>query len=77
MDLLSYLGIVVIIGYYIFLKPTTEILVILLLLVCVIRMIGSNMRANYYEKNYNKIKEDNEFLERRIEGLSKNEEINN
>ncbi|MFA7081070.1 MAG: hypothetical protein WC135_00505 [Bacteroidales bacterium] len=77
LDLLSYLGIVVIIGYYIFLKPTTEILVILLLLVCVIRMIGSNMRANYYEKNYNKIKEDNEFLERRIEGLSKNEEINN
>ncbi|MBP6429028.1 MAG: hypothetical protein KA273_01355 [Bacteroidales bacterium] len=70
LDLLSYVGIVVIIGYYIFLKPTTEILVILLLLVCIIRMIGANLRANYYEKNYKKIKEDHEFLERRFNELS-------
>ncbi|MDD2191236.1 MAG: hypothetical protein PHO12_01645 [Bacteroidales bacterium] len=78
LDLLSYVGIVAIIGYYIFAKPTTEILVILLLLICVIRMIGANMRANYYEKNYKKIKEDNEFFERRFNEISneKEKEIN-
>ncbi|HHT02954.1 MAG TPA: hypothetical protein GX005_01365 [Bacteroidales bacterium] len=77
LDLLSYMGIVAIIGYYIFAKPTTEILVILLLLICVIRMIGANMRANYYEKNYKKIKEDNEFFERRFNEISKEKDINN
>ena len=54
-----------------------EILVILLLLICVIRMIGANMRANYYEKNYKKIKEDNEFFERRFNEISKEKDINN
>lgn len=77
LDLLSYMGIVAIIGYYIFAKPTTEKLVILLLLICVIRMIGANMRANYYEKNYKKIKEDNEFFERRFNEISKEKDINN
>ncbi|MCK9163130.1 MAG: hypothetical protein WCR29_06260 [Bacteroidales bacterium] len=74
LNLLSYLGIVAIIGYYIFVKPSTETLVIMLLLVSVIRMIGANLRANYYEKNYNKIKEDHEFLTRRFNELSNFEE---
>ncbi|MFA6199762.1 MAG: hypothetical protein WC679_05085 [Bacteroidales bacterium] len=81
LDLLSYLGILGIIGYYIFLKPSTESLLICLLAVCMIRMIGSNLRANFYQKDYNKLKEDNEFMQRSLDEIKRKEteeeQINN
>ncbi|MDD2488996.1 MAG: hypothetical protein WC108_05020 [Bacteroidales bacterium] len=79
LDILSYLGIVAIIGYYIFSKPSSETLLIGLLLVSIIRMVGSNLRANYYQKHYNKLKEDHEFLQRGFNELSNKEkkDINN
>lgn len=73
MDILSYLGIVAIIGYYIFAKPSSETLLIGLLFVSIIRMVGSNLRANYYQKHYTKLKEDNEFLQRGFNELSNKE----
>lgn len=79
LDILSYLGIVAIIGYYIFAKPSSETLLIGLLFVSIIRMVGSNLRANYYQKYYTKLKEDHEFLQRGFNELSNKEkkDINN
>lgn len=71
LDFLSYIGILIIIGFYIFNKPTLEVSLIMLLAVAIIRMIASVLKANFYEKGYNKLKEDNEFLQRRIDSLLK------
>jgi len=73
LDLLSYLGILGIIGYYIFLKPETEIMLFCLLTICIIRMIGSNLKANFYRSNYIKLKEDNEFMQRSLDEINRKE----
>lgn len=73
LDIISYLGIIGIIGFYIFQRPSTEILVILLLIISLIRMVGANLKANHYEKKYKKIKDDNEFLIRRNKELENKE----
>ncbi|HBN04187.1 MAG TPA: hypothetical protein DD434_00150 [Bacteroidales bacterium] len=75
LDLLSYLGIIGIIGYYIFLKPSSEITLTLLLGVCILRMVGSTLKANYYQKFHKDLTEENEFLKSRIEELRKEEDI--
>jgi hypothetical protein len=78
LDILSYIGILALIGYYIFAKPTSEIILTCLLGVCIIRMISSSLKANFYQTHYTKLKEDNEFMERHIEELkNKEKEINN
>lgn len=71
LDFLSYIGILIIIGFYIFNKPTLEVSLIMLLAVAIIRMIASVLKANFYEKGYHRLKEDNEFLQRRIDSLLK------
>lgn len=73
LDLLSYLGILGIIGYYIFLKPETEIMLFCLLAICIIRMIGSNLKANFYRNNNIKLKEDNEFMQGILDEINKKE----
>lgn len=74
LDILSYLGIIAIIGYYIFLKPSSEIILTCLLGVCILRMIGSTIKANYYQKFHKDLTEENEFLKSRIEELRKEED---
>lgn len=74
LDILSYIGIIGIIGYYIFSKPSSEILLTCLLAVCILRMIGSNLRANFHQRNYTKLKEENEFMQRHFDEIKKQEE---
>lgn len=69
LGILSYVLIIALIAYYFFYHPKTEVLLICLLLICIIRMIASGIKANFYEKHYSKLKEDNEFMQRRIDEL--------
>ncbi|MDR0970799.1 MAG: hypothetical protein LBM25_00230 [Bacteroidales bacterium] len=69
LNIISYFGIIALIVAYIFLTLSTEILLILLLLICILRMISSSLKANFYQKHYEKLKEDNVFYQRRVEEL--------
>ncbi|MDD2530253.1 MAG: hypothetical protein PHN41_03395 [Bacteroidales bacterium] len=74
LDIISYIGIIGIIGYYIFQKPSSEIILTCLLGVCILRMIGSTLKANYYQKYHKDLTQENEFLQKRIEELKNLEE---
>jgi hypothetical protein len=67
---ISYALLLALIAYWVFAHPKSQVLLICLLIICIIRMIASSLKSNYYEKDYNKLHEDNEFLNRRIEELT-------
>lgn len=69
LDYITYVAIVALIVYYFFGSPIPELMMILLLLTALLKMVGSVMRANYYTGENFKLKEDNEFLARRVKEL--------
>lgn len=77
LDIISYIGIIAIIGYYIFSRPSSEIILTCLLAVCILRMIGSTLKANYFQKYHKEITEENEFLKQRLKETKKEVENNN
>ncbi len=62
LDTLSLIAMVVIFALYLFQKPSVILLSIYLILVALIKMGASMMRASYYSKLYNEIKQERDIL---------------
>ena len=63
----------VIVIYQLFFKfEKVEYLILAVLGVAIVKMIAAILKSNFYEKHYKQLKEDNEFLERRIKELTEN-----
>ncbi len=75
LEFLSYVGLLATVVCYFFagLKKV-EYVALALLAVCILRMVGASLKASFFEKEYNKLKEDNEFMQRRINELQRSEE---
>lgn len=74
LEFLSYVGLLGVVVYYFFVGfKKMEYVAFALLIVCILRMVGASLKASFFEKEYTKLKEDNEFMQRRIEELQKNE----
>jgi len=74
LEFLSYVGLLGVVVYYFFVSfKKMEYVAFALLIVCILRMVGASLKASFFEKEYTKLKEDNEFMQRRIDELQKNE----
>lgn len=70
LDILSYLGLLAVVVCYFFVKfKSLEYILFALLGVCILRMVGASLKAAYFEKEAAKLKEDNLFMQRRIDEL--------
>ena len=73
LEFLSYVGLLAVVVYYFFVGfNRVEYVAFSLLIVCILRMVGASLKASFFEKEYTKLKEDNEFMQRRINELQKN-----
>lgn len=73
LDTITIIALVGILLYHFLVKfEKVEYLILSILAVAIIKMIGSMLKSNYYEKHYKQLEEDNEFLERRIKELTEN-----
>ncbi|MDR1725699.1 MAG: hypothetical protein LBR28_04845 [Bacteroidales bacterium] len=66
LDNLSYLALLIVLIWYWFFKPIPQYITLALLGVCVIKLIGAMLKANFFEKKYKKLKEENDFLVSRL-----------
>ncbi|MCH3923313.1 MAG: hypothetical protein LKE30_00115 [Bacteroidales bacterium] len=69
LDYLSMIGIVIIVALYFFMKLTFKPLALLLLAVCIIKMFGAIIKANYYQKESKKLKDEAENYKNEVEVL--------
>lgn len=69
LDFISYICIIAMIGLYVFNRPSIEITLIILLGIALIRMLSSNLKANYYSKFYKNLNDENDILRDKIERL--------
>lgn len=77
LNALSYIGLFGVIVYYFFVKfERVEYMAFALLGVCILKMLSSSLKASFFEKEYTKLKDDNEFMQRRIDELVKEKESN-
>lgn len=75
LEIISYIGLLVIVVCYFFADfRRTDYLAFSLLGICILRMIAANLKASFYEKEYRQFKDDNEFLQRRVDELSKDKD---
>lgn len=74
MDIISYILIFAIIGFYIFKRPSLEITLMALIVLAITRMLSSNLKANYYEKFYKNLKDENEILMNKVRRLEEEKE---
>ena len=73
LDILSYLSLVAVFAWYFFANPLPQYVTVALLGVCVLKLIGAMLRANFFEKKYNKLKEENDFLTSSLKGRNDNQ----
>ena len=77
LNALSYIGLLGVIVCYFFVKfESIEQIAFTLLGVCILKMLSASLKANFFEKEYTKFKDDNEFMQRRIDELVKEKESN-
>lgn len=70
LNVLSYIGLLAVVVCYFFVKfKSLEHILFALLGVCILRMAGASVKAAYFEKENTKLKEDNLFMQRRIDEL--------
>ena len=62
LDILAYLALVAVFVWYFFAKPLSQYMTLALLGICVLKLISAMLRANFFEKRYNELKEENDFL---------------
>ncbi len=75
-EILSYIGLIATVVAYFFVNDFKGVMTIMaLLLVCVLLYVAVAIKAKYFEGEYLKLKDDNEFMQRRIEELQ-NEKTN-
>ena len=75
LEIISYIGLLVIVVCYFFADfGRADYLAFSLLGICILRMIAANLKASFYEKEYRQFKDDNEFLQRRVDELSKDKD---
>jgi hypothetical protein len=66
LDYLAGLALLVVFAWYLFAKPEPQYITLSLLGVCVLKLISSILKANFYEKEYKELREENEFLTKEI-----------
>ncbi len=69
LDILSYILMIAIIGYYVFFRPSIEIVLTALLAIAIIRMVSSNLKAAYYRGFYQNLKDENDILHEKVARL--------
>jgi uncharacterized membrane protein len=74
LDYISMLGILVMVFLYFFLKVKFPIMAIALLVICIVKMLGSMMRANFYQKDNQRLHDENENYKQAVDELK--EELN-
>jgi hypothetical protein len=74
LDYISMLGILVMVFLYFFLKVKFPIMAIALLVICIVKMLGSMMRANFYQKDNQRLYDENENYKQAVDELK--EELN-
>jgi hypothetical protein len=74
LDYISMLGILVMVFLYFFLKVTFPVMAIALLVICIVKMLGSMMRANFYQKDNQRLHDENENYKQAVDELK--EELN-
>lgn len=78
LNILSYVGIIGVVVYYFFVGfKRVEDAAFALLAVCILRMLSSSVKASFYEKEYTRLKDENDFLERRVESLQNQKQETN
>ncbi len=71
-EILSYLGLFATVVAYFFAEGFKGIPTIMaLLVICILRYVAVGIKAKHFEKEYFKLKDDNEFMQRRIDELQK------
>lgn len=71
LDYISMIGVVVMVFIYFFLKVKFPVMAISLLLICIIKMLGSMLRANFYQKENKTLYDENENYKQTVEELRK------
>ena len=71
LDILAMIAIVVIFAVYIFKKPAFEITAISLIVIAILKMVASMLKASYFGRLYNETKQENDILKTKIEYLEK------
>lgn len=69
LDTLALVALLVIFAVYLFQKPSVILLSIYLILVALVKMGASMMRASYYSKLYNEVKQERDILKEQNEYL--------
>jgi hypothetical protein len=69
LDTLALVAMLVIFAVYLFQKPSVILLSIYLILVALVKMGASMMRASYYSKLYNEVKQERDILKEQNEYL--------
>jgi uncharacterized protein (DUF58 family) len=69
LDTLALIAMLVIFAVYLFQKPSVILLSIYLILVALVKMGASMMRASYYSKLYNEVKQERDILKEQNEYL--------
>ncbi|MDR0790285.1 MAG: hypothetical protein LBO06_05785 [Bacteroidales bacterium] len=73
LDILAYIALVAVFAWYFFGKPLPQYITLALLGVCVLKLISAMTRASFFEKQYNKLKEENNFLTSRLKDKNENQ----
>jgi hypothetical protein len=75
LDYLAMIGIVVIVFFYVFFHIKFPTMAISLLGVCVLKMLGAIIKANFYEKDNKALHDENDNYKQTVEELRN--ELNN
>ncbi|MDR1847019.1 MAG: hypothetical protein LBR17_02755 [Bacteroidales bacterium] len=62
LDMVAYLALVAVFAWYFFAKPLPQYISIALLGVCILKLAGAMLKSNFFEKEYKRLKEENDFL---------------
>lgn len=61
-DVVVYLAIIVLIALKFFSNISPQTITLSLLIICFVKLIGTMGKSNFYEKEYKRLKDENDFL---------------
>ena len=77
LDILSMIAIVAVFAVYIFKKPPFEIIAMCLILIAVLKMGASMLKASYFSAEYFELEKENDILKEKISYLENEINKNN
>lgn len=66
LDVLSMIAIVIVFGLYIFKKADFIVISVALIIIALIKMLASMLKASFYSTLYNDVKQENEIFKEKI-----------